>query len=272
MDSLTLKSKGAGKVVDPLDVIVRFHNPERLFELRRAVFSLVCQNFSPTSITLATQRFSPAQIAEVTSALAPTLAIDTRIGFRVENYSAPSPADARSALLNMGMKALNGRYLAFLDHDDTILPDGYRDLIGELESSGCAIAFGSVAMKDVDVFADALLVEHRREVFQGKNLVDLVRRNFCPIHSFVLDRMRVAVEDLWFDETMSRGEDYDFLLRICAKYPSSFALIGRFVGDYYVKNDGTNTPESELLLAEQEIEKRKRTYFQNSQHLLPQAP
>lgn len=255
-----------------LDVVVRFHNLARLFELRRAIFSLVCQNYSPTTIFLVTQRFSVEQIEEVARALAPTLSIDGRIGFCVENYHLPTPVDARSALLNLGISKSNGRYLAFLDHDDTILPNGYCDLAGELEASGCAIAFGSVAMKDVDVFADALLVEHRRATFQGKNLVDLVTRNFCPIHSFVIDRERVEPGDLWFDEGLSRCEDYDFLLRICAKYPSSFRRIGQFVGDYYIKNDGTNTPEAELLVAEQEIEKRKRSYFKYSEYLQCQAP
>ncbi len=57
----------------------------------------------------------------------------------------------------------------------------------------------------------------------------------------MIDRSRAELDDLWFDTALTKHEDYEFLLRFCAKYPSSFKLIGTFVGDYYLKNDGSNT-------------------------------
>lgn len=224
-----------------LDVIVRFHDPDRLFELRRAIFALVCQTYRPIAINLITQRFSDTQIRQVKDDLASILAIDRTVQFTVSNYAEPQPIDARSALLNLGIRRSEGRYLAFLDHDDSIYPEAYGRLITELTASTCGIAFGSIAMKDIEVFQDALLVDRRRATFIGSNLIDLFANNFCPIHSFVLDRAIIHAKDLWFDESLSKLEDYDFLLRLCAQYASSFGLIGTVIGDYYIKSDNSNT-------------------------------
>lgn len=228
-------------MVSMLSVVVRFHDLSRLFELRRCLFSLLCQNFAPLEICLVTQRFSEAERISLIESLAPLLALNEPVQFVLCNYDEPLPRDARSALINLGIQTTRGRYLAFLDHDDTILPLGYSQLIQDLERSSAAIAFASVAYKDAEVFEDTLLVNRRIPAFVGKNLADLFDHNFCPIHSFVIDRSRVDSADLWFDSTLSKHEDYDFLLRFCAKYPSSFELIGTFVGDYYLKSDGSNT-------------------------------
>jgi hypothetical protein len=228
-------------MVSMLSVIVRFHNLSRLFELRRCIFSLVCQSYTPLEICLITQRFSNSDTAALNDALTSLLALNPSVHFQIHNYSEPLPVDARSALINLGIQSASGRYLAFLDHDDTILHSGYAQLIRELERSSAAIAFASVAYKDVDVFEETLLVNRRIPAFVGKNLDDLFDHNFCPIHSFVIDRSKVDNADLWFDTTLTKHEDYDFLLRFCAKSPSSFQLIGTFVGDYYLKSDGSNT-------------------------------
>lgn len=248
---------------------MRLHDSTRILYLRRALFSLVCQDYRPLSIYIVTQRFSESEVRKLHSDLCTTLALDPLISFKVLNYSTPEPGDARSALMNLGIRATTGRYLAFLDYDDVIYPTAYSRLIDELQIRRCAIAFGKVLLKRVDVFEDTLIVERREQRFVGKNVLDLFRANFCPIHSFVIDRSKLSDNELWFDESLSRAEDYEFLLRICAVHEASFLPYEKAVGDYFYRNDGTNTvlltsnPGDERPFswktAEDFLEQRRRT-------------
>lgn len=230
-----------GSEADRLDVIVRLHDPERLAELKRAIFSLVAQDFRPLTINLVTQRFSRGETEAIVAGLQPLLNLDPNVKLDVWNFVSEEPKDARSALLNFGIENSKGRYVAILDYDDVMYHDGYTKLIRELQESGCAIAFGKVVMKFVDVFQDAIICQRQQNRFKGDGLVDLFTDNFCPIHSFVIDRDRVASEVLSFDEKLDKLEDYDFLIRICATHLSSFKLKDTVVGEYYAKNDGSNT-------------------------------
>jgi len=117
---------------ESLDVIVRFHDLCRLRDLDRCVFSLVGQKFRPLHIHLAVQRFTPAMIEEMRANLAPLLLIENPPLLSILNWAHPEPADARSALLNLGLEGGKGRYVAFLDYDDTLNPEAYELLVGQL--------------------------------------------------------------------------------------------------------------------------------------------
>ena len=159
----------------------------------------------------------------------------------VTNFEALEPADARSALVNAGFKAARGRYLAFLDYDDVTKPQGFKHLIDDIEATGASISFGKILVKSILVDNEILMTNTRTDTIIGAGLVSLFRDNFCPIHSFVIDRSKVDLADLYFEDNLSRHEDYDFLIRFCAKYQSSFGQKEYVVGDYSMKDDGSNT-------------------------------
>jgi glycosyltransferase involved in cell wall biosynthesis len=224
-----------------LDVIVRFHDLKRVFELKRALFSLICQSHRPIRILLCTQRFSDDETEEVLAQIADLFEIDRSVSLDILNYADEYPDDARSSLVNLGIKNSTSKYLAFLDYDDTIYPQAYEALIAEIQRSKVAIAFANIHVKRADVYGDIAITTHKEAPFVGHSLVDFFKANFCPIHSFVIDTSAVDESDIYFDKFVSRNEDYEFLMRICAAYPSSFALRHIFVGDYYLKSDGSNT-------------------------------
>ena len=223
-----------------LDVIVRFHDRARLDELGRAIFSLALSDHRPLSIQLACQRMDAAAQASIHAALAPILSIVPDVGLTLLNDWKPDPRDARAALLNLGLGAGQGRYAAFLDYDDLIYPEGHRLLIAELEASGAAIAFAGILNVSIDRDGAVPFTAAKQRVFAGSGLGQLLHNNFCPLHSFVLDRSRIARQDLRIDETFAALEDYEFLLRLCARYPSSFRLKDKIIGEYLLKNDGSN--------------------------------
>src|SRR5690606_455375 len=136
-----------------------------------------------------------------------------------------------------GMHAADGRYLAFLDYDDCIYPEAYSLLVAALSASHCAIAFGGIARKDAYVEDGVTIVRHRQAAWGERNLHDMLHDNCSPIHSYVLDRSRLVTPYPAFDESLSKYEDYDFLLKICMRHASDFQLSGKIIGDYYIKED-----------------------------------
>lgn len=252
-----------------IDTVVRFHDTRRLPELTRAIFSLASQTYRPLRIVLAVQRFSEADIALTKAALHPLIADEPDLELTVVNWPEPEPRDARSVLLNIGVREAIGRYLAFLDYDDVIYPEAYELLAARLHSTRAAIAFASVRTMRLEVFDQFFYTDGAVPPFGGKNLIDLFGSNFCPLHSYLIDRSQVQPDLLAFQPTLTIEEDYDVLLRICARYRSDFKLIGTQIGDYYYKSDGSNTiphgvPPSEDMLerykaVRETIERRRRT-------------
>lgn len=229
-------------MADTIDTVVRFHDARRLAELKRCIFSLVGQTYRPLRIILVLQRFNGEQIEAVEHALAPLLEAQDAPQLSIVNLTDPEPADARSVLLNLGVENAQGKYLAFLDYDDVLYPEAYEMMIGRLKDTGAAIAFAKVRVMRVDVY-DAFFYTKERVIppFSGSDLLDLFHNNFCPLHSYVIDRSQVPADMLRFVTTMTLEEDYDVLLRISATFLSDFALIETDIGDYYYKTDGSNT-------------------------------
>ena len=227
---------------DPLDAVVRFHDVRRLTELKRCIFSLVGQTYRPLRIILVLQRFSGAEAAATEAVLAATLEADWAPDFTLVPWDGDGPADARAALLNAGVAAARGRYIAFLDYDDVLYPEAYELLVARLMRTGAAIAFAGLRTVELAVYEKF----SRPGVditppFAGSGLADLFRHNFCPLHSYVIDRAQIPPDVLSFMPALTMEEDYDMLLRLCAGHPSDFGLIGIPVGEYYYKTDGSNT-------------------------------
>lgn len=253
---------------ETLDVVMRLHDARRLTELQRAVFSLVGQTYGPVHVNLCVQRFTRGMLLDTREALAGLLAMRGAPTLDILNFDDSVPADARAALANLGLDAARGRYLAFLDYDDALYPEAYALLIDRLRQSGCAIAFGGVFAKRIELEDDLIYVLSKERPWRGRSLPDLLEDNFCPLHSFVIDRNQLPA-DIRFDGFLNRLEDYDFLLQVCAACRSDFALIDTVIADYYLKNDGSNaTPIgasatdanlAEWQRAREAVELRRRT-------------
>lgn len=224
-----------------LDVVVRFHDHSRLGELERALFSVVGQSYRPINVVLVLQRFADEQARDVADVLEKVLGDEDGITHDLLRWNAAEPLDGRSALINKGLRACKGRYLAFLDYDDTLFPEAYGLLVEALTAADAGIAFASLRMLRVDTYEHFVYGQRTSANFEGSSLRNLFQTNFCPIHSFALDRAKIPDEFLYFDVSLKVEEDYDFLLRICSNFRSDFSLIGTQIGDYVLKNDGSNS-------------------------------
>lgn len=236
-----------------LDVVVRFHDAHRLQELRRCVFSLVGQRYRPLHVNLVVQRFTAYEVEQTRAALQPFLAMADAPGLTMLNWEHPEPKDARAVLLNHGFRTAEGRYLAVLDYDDVLYPEAYELAVGRLRASDATIVFGSVCIKQIDVYDTFMHAVRKVPPFAGSSLRDLFVNNFCPIHSYVIDRICVPDQFLFIEPFMTMQEDYDFLLRICAQFPSNFGLLGTDLGEYNYKTDGSNTVPTDGYLSRSEL-------------------
>jgi len=224
-----------------IDVVLRFHDPTRLLELGRAVFSLVGQTYRPIRILLVLQRFTDAEVEATLAALGPLLAWAEDIELVPLRYQRDQPEDARSELLAMGFAAASGRFLALLDYDDVLYPEAYQLLIDRLHLGNAAIAFARTPVVKASLQGTFLHALDQSSPFTGTGLADLFTANFCPIHSYVIDRSRMPDGLLRIEPSLTQEEDYDLLLRLCATVPSDFARLDSDIGLYFVKTDGSNS-------------------------------
>jgi hypothetical protein len=222
---------------DGLSVVLRTHGAGRLPLLDQALFSIAVQSVRAVQVIVVVQGHEVA-VADVEGLIArqPFDPVDPARPHRVVFVDNPDRRDRRAQLLNQGIDHAQGRYLAFLDDDDVVYPTGYRRLIDRLSHSEAAIAVGGTVRADLKRMDGHWITCRKFDwVSIGSSQRDLFDRNFLPLHSFVIDRTRVTASDLRFDESLARLEDYDFLLRLAARYRFDLGCIGQAVCEYRLR-------------------------------------
>ena len=223
-------------------VIVRCHDINCIKEMDYCFFSLLGQSYRPLEVVVVCQSFREPELQKVEQLVRNYYGY-TGVEWVVRNIELDRPGDYRSRLLNEGIAAATGQYLSFLDYDDAIYPETYSLLIRTLCDESVAIAFGRIVISVTEPGASYRQYTDRHdEWFVGRQTKQqLFAQNFCPIHSFVIDRTQIDPGDLFFAEEATRFEDYHFLLRIVARYPASFTQMSKIIGQYVIKLDGSNT-------------------------------
>lgn len=224
-----------------ISVIIRCHKKERLSFLEEAIFSLSTQNWTEIEIVVVIQNGDEDFESRVRD-LVEHQPWYKNPAVQIHSVKIPAGVDGRSSLLNLGIKKSIGRYLAFLDDDDVVYQHGYEVLIGQLIAGNGAVAVGGCRTAKTSQEADHWYINTKETPFTGgRNRYDLFRDNFIPIHSYVIDRQRIDLGDLYFDDAFPPLEDYDFLLRIASKYEFDFSQLDVFVCEYRI-HDSNSIP------------------------------
>lgn len=231
-----------------VSTVIRFHDIKFLQLLERAIQSLHSQYDTPVQPIIVLQRFSKDNELKVRKMLSENWFFPEHLKPRLINFNDGLDHDARSELMTVGMQAhteSGNRYLAFLDYDDYMYSHAYSTLIESLVESKASIAFATVEMANVIALKDYEFIYEMSLPFQGANKFDLLKENFCPIHSYIIDTFHIDTSELYFQSDMTRLEDYEFLLRISGCNPCDFSQLGVKIGCYVMRNDGSNSTPTE---------------------------
>jgi glycosyltransferase involved in cell wall biosynthesis len=130
---------------------------------------------------------------------------DREVSFRyvrTENRGAP-------AARNLGMRLCTGKYLQFLDSDDTLEPEKISCQVDALERSGYALA--------VCDFAMVRKGDETANMQKMSNTGDLHARMINGWSIFIstpLMTKSVVLGKAWWEESLARSQDMDFMLKV----------------------------------------------------------
>lgn len=228
--------------LDRLSIIIRLHTVEgeALSFLDQALFSVVHATHRPIEVIIVTQQFTEAQTEQAEHLLS-QYAWDKSCQMRLVPFQHPERRDHRSALMNFGIAAAQGQYLAFLDYDDYVYPEAYELLIGQLKRSACAVAFGGCLVSHATATTQGWKTLRKVPMWREKSESEFLTGNLFPIHSFVIDRQRLQNGLPRFNENSCHMEDYEFLLRLRLITPFDLTLWKRILVEYVMRDDGSNT-------------------------------
>jgi glycosyltransferase involved in cell wall biosynthesis len=131
-----------------------------------------------------------------------------------------------SAARNTGLRAATGEYIAYLDDDDRYLPDHVAALVQTLDAADAMVAYADAARVTVRNGTEIRDVPYARDPDPGQLLVANHIPMLCLMHR------RACLEAVpGFDAGLHTHEDWDFMLRLSARYP--FVRCARVTAEFY---------------------------------------
>lgn len=171
---------------------------------------------------------------------------DKRIKYIYQNNSG-APARPK----NTGIKAAEGEYIAFLDHDDEWLPGKLEKQLAVFNSSYNK-NLGLVGCDGFVVNSSGAVVKELKMPSKDNYVEGLLNSNFIFSSSSVLVRKDVFDKVGLHDESFKMGDDWDMWLRISQAYDLDF--IHQPLFKYH--QHGNNI--SKLILKKEKIEEYER--------------
>ena len=141
-----------------------------------------------------------------------------------------------AAARNTGLRAATGEFVAFLDADDTWLPNFLEKQIEFLKSSNADLVYADALLSGESPLAGRTFMQ--MEPSRGKVTPEnLLATNVTVLTSTVVARKKPIVEVGLFDETFRRGQDFDLWLRL-AKAGAHIAYQREVLADHRIVETG----------------------------------
>ena len=245
--------EGTSTIQMPLvSVIVPTYNrPAMLEEALRSVLAQTYTNFEIVVVNDAGE-----DVADV---------INRFQGRAKISYLRHSENKGLAAARNTGIRAANGKYIAYLDDDDLYYPQHLEVLIGFLENSDYRVAYTDSLQAFQSRINDRYVTTKTEKLFSHDFDRDLfLVNNYIPVLNIV-HRRDLLEEVGYFDETLGTHEDWELSIRLSRKY--DYYHIKSITAEFRVRDDATNmtdTKRSDFL-------RTLRLIYQRYAHLVTDA-
>ncbi|HHP7231498.1 MAG TPA: glycosyltransferase family 2 protein [Xenococcaceae cyanobacterium] len=188
---------------------------------------------------------------------------------KINSYSNQGLSTAR----NRGIARAKGKYLSFIDADDLWTPDKLAKQLTALKSNpqaSVAYSWMVLMVEATDNHEQTSFISGKKVAFTGNVYEKLLLDNFIGNGSNILVKQGAIASVGEFDTTLKSCEDWDYYLRLAAKY--NFALVPEHQ-IIYRKTPGTMTSKGSILETEglKVIDKAYQTIPQKLQHLKNQS-
>lgn len=202
---------------------------DRPAELKRAVQSILDQTYQDFEIVVVND--GGVEVREIVE--------DLNRGGQIA-YVRHSQNQGLAAARNTAIRSARGKYLAYLDDDDTFLPEHLETLARFLEANAPTFKFAYT-----DAWRLSLVKNGSSYLQVGRDIVH--SNDFDPNAVLLLNpfpvlcamHQKVCLEDVgMFDESLSSHEDWDLWIRMSRRFP--FAHIKRATAEYTWRTDGTS--------------------------------
>ena len=223
---------------DTVSIIVRTCSKKRFFLLEEAIKSIINNEYRPLEIIIVIQSEDDNFINQVAN-LSEQF-IQQNVAYKM--IINPTSQDQRSKNLNLGLEAVSGRYVGFLDDDDIFYKNHIPELVNILRSHSVSWSFSDVKLVLANICNNETLnyISYDYPFTQDEfSLKKLFKSNFIPIHSYLLDTTRIESNILKFDESFTFSEDYSFILELATRHVPYY--LHKVTCEYRIFQDFSNS-------------------------------
>lgn len=151
-----------------------------------------------------------------------------------------------AAARNTGIRAARGKYIAYLDDDDTYYPNHLETLVNFLESNDCRVAYTDAVRAVQQNTGDGYHTVEKKVLYSRDFDYDAILvDNFIPVLCVIHEKECLSMSGM-FDESLPRHEDWDLWIRMSRH--ERFAHLPTVTCEYTYRPDGTGMTSSTLPL------------------------